>query len=345
MEGFSEYEGAECELLIDYEDGGFGQLWSVLFRVEREIDGVKEYAAVPWVYNKKKGEAVDAETLFGERTYTYVAEKVNETAEQEEAKEITVSYYLLTADGIRFFYETDGSEASITIPYSAVHTYMAVTVGGTVIAETIRELDPDKPMIALTFDDGPHYKNTPRLLQILEENKVHVTFFLLGERTGWNGSPEVVRQIAASGNEIASHTHNHKMLGNLSVEELIAEIADAREAIYALTGDYPTFVRPPYGNYSDTVKKYADAPLITWNLDSEDWKTKNTDSIIKQVLSEAGDGKIVLCHDIHTCTIDAMEVLIPELMNRGYQIVTVRELYYYKGVELENGRVYHSSYN
>ena len=345
LNGFSEYEGAECELLIDYEEDGFGQLWSVLFRVERVVDGKKEYNAVPWVYNLKKGEAVDAETLFGERAYSYVAEKVNEALEQEEAEDITVSYYLLTADGIRFFYDTAEGEASITVPYPAVHTYMTVTVGGTVIAETIRELDPDKPMIALTFDDGPHYKNTPRLLEILAENNVHVTFFLLGDRTGWNGSPEAVQLLVESGNEIASQTHNHKMLGQLSLEDLHAEIGDARDAIYALTGDYPTFVRPPYGNYNDMVKKHADAPLILWNLDSEDWKSKNKDAIIEQVLGEAGDGKIVLCHDIHTCTIEAMEVLIPELIHRGYQIVTVRELFYYKGVEPENGIVYHSSYN
>lgn len=357
LDTFGDTAGEAGTLRIDYEDGGFGALYSVLFRVEKEADGVTECKAVPWVYNKKKGEAVDAENLFADRAYVEIAEKVNEavtkndgTAEAGEAESVFVdresfSAYLLTAEGIRFFYEKDSEESSVLMSYPELHTYMNVTVGGKVVAETIRELDPEKPMIALTFDDGPHYQNTPRLLELLEQYGVRVTFFVLGDRATWNGSPEALKLMAESGNEIASHTQSHKMLSQLSEEELVAEIAKARDVIYELTGDYPTFIRPPYGSYNDMVKKYACTPLIIWNLDSEDWKTKNKDSIIEQILGEAGDGKIVLCHDIHTCTVDAMEVVIPELIQRGYQIVTVRELLYYKGVELENGAVYHSSYN
>lgn len=343
--------GTEQILLIDYEDGAFGQLVSVLFRVEREKNGEKEYEAFPWVYNKKKGEAVDAGTLFADRAYCYIAEQVNGAfAEETAATEIagnreSFSAYLLTAEGARFFYEKNGEEHAVTISYPELHTYMAVTVGGTVIAETIRDLAPDQPMIALTFDDGPHYQQTPRLLEILEKNNVRATFFLLGSRAEWSGSPEAVEKIAASGNEIASHTHNHENLATLSEETLIAEIENARETIYNLTGDYPTFIRPPYGSFNDLVKKYANAPLITWNLDSEDWKSRDTDTIVAHVLEEAGDGKIVLMHDIHYFTVDAAEILIPELLDRGYQLVTLRELFYYKGVDLENGKVYHSAYN
>lgn len=343
----------DCKLVIDYEDGTFGELLSVLFRVEREIDGVKEFEVKPWVYNKKNGEAVEAETLFADPAYTYIADRINEASAKDDASENrriagnreTFSAYLLTADGAKFFYEKDGEESSVTIPYPELHTYMSVTVGGTVVAETIRQLDPEKPMIALTFDDGPHYKNTPWLLDVLEENNARSTFFLLGSRTAWNGSPEAVEKLVASGNEIASHTQNHKDLATLSIEALNAEITDAREAIYALTGDYPTFVRAPYGSYNDTVKKHVNAPLVLWNLDSEDWKSGDRDTIISHVLEEAGDGKIVLMHDIHTCTVEAVEVLIPKLQEKGYQIVTVRELFYYKGVEPVNGVVYHSSYN
>lgn len=357
LDKFGRDTDKDCKLVIDYEDGTFGELLSVLFRVEREIDGVKEVEAKPWVYNKKNGEAVEAETLFADRAYAYIAERINEVAvdgndasEESENRQIegnreTFSAYLLTADGAKFFYEKGGGESSITIPYSELHTYMAVTIGGTVIAETIRKLDPEKPMIALTFDDGPHYKNTPWLLEILEENNARSTFFLLGSRTAWNGSPEAVEKLVKSGNEIASHTQNHKDLATLSIEDLNAEIADAREAIYSLTGDYPTFVRTPYGSYNDTVKKHVNAPLVLWNLDSEDWKSGNRDTIVSHVLEEARDGKIVLMHDIHTCTVEAVEVLIPKLKEKGYQIVTVRELLYYKGVELVNGVVYHSSYN
>lgn len=379
MAALGEREGTEKILLIDYEDGETAGLYSVLFHVEKEIDGVKEAWAGQWLFNKKKGEVAETGTLFADRAYLYVGEQVNlllaegpeEAVEEneavagadnsEEGKAVAVpvkpdgpfqgtreefSEYVLTADGAKFYYEYDGKRESIVVPYIALHTYMAVTVNGTVVAEEIRELDPDAPMIALTFDDGPHYQQTPRLLEILEENGARSTFFILGDRSHFSASnKKTVQMVAEAGHEIASHTYSHKNLATLSVEELTAEITKARENLYALTGEYPTFVRPPYGSYNDLVKEYSYAPLITWNLDSKDWDFRNAEKVVDHVLKEAGDGKIVLMHDIHSFTVKAAEVLIPALIERGYQIVTVRELFYYKNVELENGRVYHSSYN
>lgn len=348
LDKFGDVSGKECSLIIDYEDGAFGQLASVLFRAVREIDGETESESKLWIYNKKNKTIVDSSALFGKKAYEYAAglvkQKEGKTPEVPEGEEL-FSSYLLTADGVKFFYEADAEERFVSVPYPAIHTYMAVTVGGTVVKETIRELDPEKPMIALTFDDGPHYQNTPRLLEILKENDVRATFFLLGSRLSWNGSAEAVELLVASGNEIASHTQNHEMLATLSREKLQKEISEARDKIFEMTGDYPTFLRAPYGNYNDTVKKYTQAPIILWNLDSEDWKSKDKDTIVAHVLEEAGNGKIVLMHDIHTFTVDAAEELIPKLKERGYQIVTVRELFYYKGVDPENGKVYHSSYN
>lgn len=343
LESFAGCEGTECKLLIDYEDGEAGQLQSVLFRIERETDDGKEYTAIPWVYNKKKGEVVDAETLFADRAYIYIAEQVSNGI--TGSRENFVSY-LLTADGAKFFYEMDGEEGSVIVSYLELHTYMAVTINGNVVADSIRELDPDKPMIAFTFDDGPHYQQTPRLLEILEKNDARATFFVLGDRAFWDESNKrAVKMVSDSGNEVASHTYSHKDLATLSLEKLTEEIVKARDNICALTGEYPTFVRPPYGSYDDEVKAYSYAPLITWNLDSKDWSFRNKDQIVEQVLAEAGDGKIILMHDIYEFTVSAVEVLLPKLIEEGYQIVTVRELFYYKDVELENGKVYHSSYN
>lgn len=345
----SKEDGEQRTLLIDYEDGETVGLYSVLFYVEKEVDGVTTTETRQWLYNKKKGESVEEpQQLFADRAYAYVAQQVNRlltegpfTGTKEEFSE-----YVLTADGAKFYYEIEGERQSIVIPYIALHTYMAVTENGTVIADGIRELDPDKPMIALTFDDGPHYEQTPRLLEILEKYNVKSTFFILGDRSHFSESNKnTVKMVADAGHEIASHTYSHKKLNTLSPEELTDEIVKARENLYALTGEYPTFVRPPYGAYNDLVKEYSYAPLIAWNLDSKDWDFRDTDKVIDHVLAEAGDGKIVLMHDIHWFTVDAVEVLIPELMRRGYQIVTVRELFYYKNVELENGKVYHSSYN
>lgn len=357
--------GSERKLLIDYEDGETAGLLSVLFHIEKEIDGRKKTESRMWLYNKKNGETADAETLFADLAYFYLAEQVKETKQSEketsDAGEAEVTEgtegmpegtreafaeYVLTADGAKFYYEQNGQNHAIVIPYIELHTYMAITVNGTVVAEKIRELDPDKPMIALTFDDGPHYQQTPRLLEILEKNNARATFFVLGDRVLWGASNEkALQMVYDSGNEVASHTYAHKRLKNLSVDEIKEEITKTRDAIFSVIGEYPTLVRPPYGGYNDDVKNYSYAPLITWNLDSKDWDFRNTEQVVEHVLAEARDGDIVLMHDIHWFTVDAAEILIPELTNRGYQIVTVQELFYYKGVELENGRVYHSSYN
>ena len=374
MAALQDSEGTKKILLIDYEDGETAGLYSVFFHVEKEIDGAKETSTGQWLFNKKKGEAAEAEALFADRAYKYVGEQVNRllameatSAEKgsgvpEESPEAAVvpvkpdgpfqgtreefPEYVLTTEGAKFYYEAEGKRQSVVIPYIALHTYMAITVNGTVVADEIRELDPDKPMIALTFDDGPHYQQTPRLLEILEKNGVKSTFFILGDRSHFSKSnKQTVKMVAEAGHEIASHTYSHKNLATLSVEALNDEIVKARENLYALTGEYPTFVRPPYGSYNDLVKEYSYAPLIAWNLDSKDWDFRNAEKVVNHVLSEAGDGKIVLMHDIHWFTVDAAEVLIPALIERGYQLVTVRELFYYKNVELENGKVYHSSYN
>lgn len=362
-------KGSERKILIDYEDGETAGLYSVLFYIEKEVDGIKETESGLWIYNKKKDETVDGAVLFTDQAYRYTAQQVNTLLTEEEAmsaeedeqgKNESVKTqealfagareefpeYLLTAEGVRFYYEVDGIRRSITIPYIEVHTYMAVTENGTVVADSIRPLDPDKPMIALTFDDGPHYLQTPRLLEILEKYGVKSTFFILGDRSFFSESnKETVKMVADAGHEIASHTYSHKDLKTLTLEALTDEIVKARENLYALTGEYPVFIRPPYGSYNDLAKENCYAPLITWNLDSKDWDFRNTEQVVEHVLEEAGDGKIVLMHDIHWFTVDAVEILLPELEARGYQVVTVRELFYYKNVELENGKVYHSRYN
>ncbi len=357
-------EGKEKFLLIDYEDGETAGLYSVLFYIEKEVDGVKTTETSGWIYNKKKGESVDAETLFENQAYRYVAQQVNALPAEEQGEEGTdvvpeeveryeftgtreeFPAYVLTADGVKFYYDGDRPDGFIVIPYIAVHTYMAVTENGTVRADNIRELDPDKPMIALTFDDGPHYQQTPRLLEMLEQYNAKSTFFILGDRSHFTESnKKTVTMVAEAGHEVASHTYAHKDLKTLSKEGVIAEVVKARDNLYALTGEYPTYIRPPYGGYNDLVKEYAYAPLINWDLDSKDWSFRDVDKIVEHVLKEARDGRIVLMHDIHWFTVDAVERLLPELAAQGYQFVTVSELFYYNNVEKINGKVYYGGYN
>lgn len=337
-------EGTDRRLWIDYEDGEYRALTSVVFHVTKEVGGQKTETTSEWLYNKKKGSSYDAAKLFGEHAYSYISGKIAEEYGEtgENIPETEYLYYLIEEDGAKFFYRHGDKSGTITVPYVEVHTYMAVTINGTERMDNIRELDPSKPMVALTYDDGPHSTNTKRLLQILADNNVKATFFELGDRLTWAGSKECAQMVYAAGHELASHTYSHSNLTRLSEEELQKEFSKTREIIYEYTGEYPTFVRAPGGNVNDTVKKYAFAPLINWSVDTRDWESRDRDKIVEEAMKGARNNRIFLMHDIHTCTVDASEILIPKLIAQGYQLVTLSELFYYNEIQPENGVLYRS---
>ena len=345
QEALETAENQDCRLWIDYEDGSYRSLVSVVFHITKEISGEKTGSTYSWLYNKKKDEPYDAEKLFSELAYRDVTKKIKEACGvtgEENAPEVEHLYYLMTEEGARFFYKNGEESGSIVVPYVELHTYMAVTVNGMERMDNIRKLDPDKPMVALTYDDGPHSTNTKRLLQILEKNGAKATFFELGDRLTWSGSKECAQMVFEAGHELASHTYSHANLTRLSVEELQKEFEKTREIIYEYTGEYPTFVRAPGGSVNDTVKQYAFAPLINWSVDTRDWESRDRDKIVEETMKNVRKNRIVLMHDIHTCTVDASEILIPKLIEQGYQLVTLSELFYYNGIAPENGVLYHS---
>jgi peptidoglycan/xylan/chitin deacetylase (PgdA/CDA1 family) len=192
-------------------------------------------------------------------------------------------------------------------------------------------IDKNKPMIALTFDDGPSY-NTGYVLDILEKYNVKATFFLLGVNI--NGNEEVIKRMSSLGMEIGNHMYSHKLgtrLGETKINSLV----------YNITNKYPTLVRPSYGSYNKKIKNLAKRPLIIWNIDTLDWKYHNSNKISNSILKKARDGDIVLMHDIYSATAKSLEITIPKLLKEGYQLVTVSDLFYYKEKNLDNGKVYH----
>lgn len=199
-------------------------------------------------------------------------------------------------------------------------------------------LDPEKPAIALTFDDGPLPSTTNRLLDILEKSGAKATFFMLGKQV--SGGAECVKRMQTLGMEIGSHTYDHKQLTKLSGEGVAEQVKQTNENIRKIIGTDPTVMRPPYGSYNNTVKEAAGMPIILWSVDTLDWKSRNADSVCDVVRKNVKDGSIVLFHDIYGSTIDAVERLIPELQEQGYQLVTVSQLAELKGKEMLSGGVY-----
>ncbi|MGG5322329.1 polysaccharide deacetylase family protein [Enterococcus sp. DIV2381] len=187
----------------------------------------------------------------------------------------------------------------------------------------IKEEDYRK-VVVLTFDDGPDPVNTVKLLDILKENNISATFFLVGKSA--EKYPEAVKEIFKDGHEIGNHTFDHKDLKTLSSKDIKNEIDKTDRIIQNLIGRTPKYIRPPYGSVDKEIANIINRPIINWSVDSEDWKSQNTDMIIQHVLQTVYDGSIILFHDTHKETIKAIPYIIRDLIKNGYKIITLNEL-------------------
>lgn len=185
---------------------------------------------------------------------------------------------------------------------------------------TINEEDK---VVALTFDDGPS-KYTKDILDILKKYDACGTFFLIGNKVSFYG--EVLREMLSEGNEIGNHSYDHKYLTRLSEEEVKDEINKTQDEIKRVTGYTPTLFRPTYGGYNNTLKSYIDLTFVLWDADSRDWSIKSTEGIMYNVFKDVKSGSIILFHDNHEYSVNALPSVIKELKKQGYKFVTVSEL-------------------
>ncbi len=197
-----------------------------------------------------------------------------------------------------------------------------------------------RKLVALTFDDGPSAAQTPRLLQILREKGVKATFFVVGNMA--QKAPDILRQEEAEGHEVASHTMTHANLKRSTVEGIKWEVAAVDGVFMDILGHGPSLMRPPYGNISNEARKLINQPFILWTVDPEDWKYKNAATVRQNVVSRTFDGAIILLHDIHATTVDAVAGIIDDLKAAGYEFMTVTELAAARGVVMKNGVAYGS---
>ena len=185
---------------------------------------------------------------------------------------------------------------------------------------TINEEDK---VVALTFDDGPS-KYTKDILDILKKYDACGTFFLIGNKVSFYG--EVLREMLSEGNEVGNHSYDHKYLTRLSEEEVKDEINKTQDEIKRVTGYTPTLFRPTYGGYNNTLKSYIDLTFVLWDVDSRDWSVKSTEGIMYNVFKDVKSGSIILFHDNHEYSVNALPSVIKELKKQGYKFVTVSEL-------------------
>lgn len=182
--------------------------------------------------------------------------------------------------------------------------------------------------VAMTFDDGPHPTLTPRLLDILAQRHIHATFFLIGQNA--QRYPSIVKRIAAEGHEIGNHTWTHPILSKLSDERVHSELQQTADAIRAATGADIRLMRPPYGALTqrqrETVHRDFGYNIILWSVDPLDWKDPGASVVQSRIVAGVKPGAIILSHDIHKGTVDAMPATLDALAAQAYQFVTVSEL-------------------
>ncbi len=201
--------------------------------------------------------------------------------------------------------------------------------------EIMNNLDPNKPMIALTFDDGPNLVTTPEVLDLLEEHGIVATFFLIGDNINMNNM-KVVERAYNMGCEIANHSKTHSDMTKFSSEDIKSEIEYTSTMIENITGEAPKFFRPPYISVNDTMYDNIDLTFICGH-GCNDWENSVTaEQRVEKVLGFADDGVIILMHDsaYNAQTVEALKTIIPTLLEEGYQFVTVSQLFEAKGIEL-----------
>lgn len=190
-----------------------------------------------------------------------------------------------------------------------------------------------RKLLCLTFDDGPG-QYTDDLLNCLEENNAHATFFMLGQNVG--NYPEQVQHILKAGCEIGSHSYDHPNLKNLDLDSVKKQFTDTDDLLIKACGQAATVARAPYGEWNQDIIDTVGKPFFTWSVDSRDWDYKDADLDYKSVMEgDLSDGSIILMHDIHQPTVEAAKRIIPELVAQGYKLVTVSEMAQAKGVTLQ----------
>lgn len=198
---------------------------------------------------------------------------------------------------------------------------------------------PKEKAVALTFDDGPSRDNDGTILETLQANGAHATFFVLGNRARVDG--DIMQMILDAGCEIASHSWDHPQLSKIKWKKAKSQIDRTDRIVSKLLNGYQiSLLRPPYGSISETMRKKVKKPMILWSLDTEDWKSRNAKKVFNRVKKEVKDGDIILMHDIHPETAEAVKKIVPWLSEQGYDMLTVTELMARKGKTMEGGKAY-----
>lgn len=255
-------------------------------------------------------------------------------------------------DGLEFIFPPyqiayyAAGEIKIVIPYNELkgiikNKYLKYSEKDNIKQDNNRDLKEfsNKKLIAFTFDDGPSYIGTNKLLDNLDKYNARVTFFVLGSRV--NNYKDTLTKAYKMGNTIGSHTYSHSNLLKLDNYSVMDEIKKTNETIKNITGSETIYLRPPYGNINSDIKNISNMYTILWDLDTEDWKYKDKDRIADYIVSNAHDGAIVLLHDLYETSVDGALLAMERLEKEGYAFVTIDEMIKIKDIQLDINKNYY----
>ncbi len=196
--------------------------------------------------------------------------------------------------------------------------------GTTVSIANVAAQQKEAPRVALTFDDGPNSVYTKKLLDGLRKRDVKASFFLMGKNI--SGNEALVKRMHDEGHLIGNHTFDHVQLTKLSDAEACEQITKTSNAIYEITGEYTTFIRPPFGEWKKDLDCVVTMLPVMWTIDPVDWNTDDSSLVVQRVESVAQDEDIILLHDNYASSVEAALCIVDDLTSQGYRFVTVDEL-------------------
>ena len=349
--GNSDYLMDRDELNIDYQyDKSNNNYISITLTIY--INSYKlqypSWSVITYNFDGNKKEKLQLSDFFSEKELIKLKQKIKsimlekyqdciivENLEQLLAQDFSnYPYFSFDQDNFYFYFPEEKLASdyheiiTISIPQSELSSTISL-VSSKQQEETISIgkqqsiIDPTKPVVALTFDDGPS-RYTEEILETLRRNEVCATFFVLGNKV--EDYQEVLKKSVSYHNELGNHSYNHKWLSRLPINSLKEQIEKTQQVLQETLSYQPKYLRPTYGSVNDRIRKNTELKIVLWTVDTKDWKITNVDRIIEKATTNIKDGDIILMHDIFERSSQALEKIIPILKEQGFQFVTISEL-------------------
>lgn len=339
------------------------ELINYRFEITKLVDGIESTETESLWINKNDGNLIDTSLIYDDIALRLMTQSLRTQCKQDvDLQDVAYTKEFLEKtdkngqlftnfilDGNTLVYKIENLvpkviefRLDLTTIASHINIYFGVdqSIPDPVVYIPNRYVDPNRPMVALTFDDGPHITNTPQILEVLRRYDSAATFFVVGNRITTKGSAVILDEIE-SGSQVASHSYSHPNMAKM--KNLDEQFYLTSQKVYEDVSQWcyqVTAFRPPYGAISKRMRETSPYPFIMWSIDTLDWKTRDVQSTINETMNNAKDGDIILLHDIHAESKDAAIQIIPMLIEKGFQVVTVNEMMSAKGIQMENGKSY-----